>query len=236
MIAYPKDWNKDYAQYINCKTSNDITEQRFIDILNKTIRENNVHNLAYSGGIDSTIILCLMSKIFKHVNTYTMTSRINHPDILFANIGSEKYKSNHTNIIIKADKTKGVYEQFFENINIDKIICGDGIDEFMCGYYKHQNDSKEMYKCCLSELVIEHLIPLNKNSQSIKVYLPYLGENLINIMVQIPLKEKVDKKYRKKFITKVAKHLNIPDKFITRCKYAFSEAFKMEDKHGKRNE
>ena len=44
-----------------------------------------------------------------------------------------------------------------------------------------------------------------------------------NIDVQI--RAKVDYTNTKKIMTKIAKHLNVPDKFINRNKYGFCDAF-----------
>jgi asparagine synthetase B (glutamine-hydrolysing) len=240
MIVFPKNWKKDYSTYskIDCI---DIDSKKIIKFilnnLKNTLKKINVNNLAYSGGIDSTIILSLMSKIHKHVNTFTISSRQNHPDILHARIGANKYKSNHKEFIVTpikkgTDTSKGdtAVRMLFEMCNVDKIICCDGIDEFMGGYYSHQKDPKKYYKQHLTELLPNHLIPLNKNSQKIQVYLPYLNNKLINFLSQIDINKKINIKERKKIIYELGKEIKIPASIMWRNKYGFSEAFRENNK------
>jgi len=237
MIVYPKDWKKDYSVYANTSvTVEHINRNNYIDFildnLKNTLKEINIKNLAYSGGIDSTIILALMSDIFPTVNTYTISSRPNHPDIIHAKIGSIKYNTNHTTILVEPTYRKSdVYEgdnavrMFFEYCK-DDIICCDGIDEFMCGYYNHQKDPERYYKKYLSELLPYHLIPLNRNSKKIKVYLPYLNKELIEFLSQIDINKKVDQITRKKIMIDIGIKLDIPIEIIQRNKYGFIDAFK----------
>lgn len=213
----------------------DVDIPEIVGMLSEVLSKINVRHLAYSGGIDSTIILCLLSHLFDGVSTYTISSRTDHPDAQFARLGSEKYNTKHREFIVeptKADTDKflgdNAVRQFYENVGeyTDKIICGDGIDEFMCGYYDHMKYPNVFtYRWFLSRLMPDHLIPLDKNSKGIGVFLPYLDGGLVSIFRNIPLAAKTDSEHRKKIISAIARHLNVPNEFITRNKYGFCDAF-----------
>lgn len=233
MIVYPKNWNKKY----NAEKRLDIIYKVLCDIL----KEINVGHLAYSGGIDSTMLLCLLTKIFgeNKIHTYTISSRKNHPDIKFAQIGSDFYKSTHHEFIVQPEESlkndnigDNSVRQFFNQVSehTNNIICGDGIDEYMCGYYDHMKDPKKYYNYYLSRLLSDHLIPLDKNSKRINVYLPYLNEHLVDIMNFIDMKHKVDEVYRKKYMIRLAMKLKIPEEIVFRNKYGFCDSFLNEDK------
>lgn len=234
MIVYPVDWFKKYEKFARRGCKKFITAVEIIDILKEIIFDIGVNHLAYSGGVDSTILLCLMSDIYDEVNTYTISSKEDNKDIFFSRIGSDIYKSNHHEFIVKPTKKEtdvgigdNAVRQLFENIEnlTDKIICGDGIDEFMCGYYIHQDLTFNTYFKCLEELSSKHLVPLNRNSGNTEVFLPYLDDRMVNITRNIPLTEKVDGDTRKKVIVDIAKHLNIDEEIIYRNKYGFVNAF-----------
>ncbi len=234
MIMHPKDWKKNYEDLAQYGSKDFITVIEIIDVLKEIIYDINVNHLAYSGGVDSTILLCLMSDIYDEVNTYTISSREDNKDVCFARIGSDVYKNNHHEFIVKptkkeTDKFTGdnAVRQLFENVSkfTDKIVCGDGIDEFMCGYNKHKDLTFNTYFKFLKELLPNHLIPLNINSGNVKVFLPYIDDRMVYITKNISLTEKVDSLARKKIIVDIAKYLNINEEIIYRQKYGFVDAF-----------
>jgi len=233
MIVYPIEWEKDY-EHLGLEADAVINE------LMNVLSSLHVRNIAYSGGIDSSIVLCMLSMYSSiKIHTYTIASREDHPDIIFARMGSEKYNTIHHEFIVdpnntQTDKFNGdnVVRQFFENIKnyTDEIICCDGIDEFMCGYYDHMDESLETYAYYLSRLSPDHLAPLNKNSGSVKVYLPYLDDALVDIYNKIPLHLKISKNDRKLIMKDIARKLKIPNEIIDRNKYGFCDAFLSKDK------
>ncbi|KKM60628.1 hypothetical protein LCGC14_1539930 [marine sediment metagenome] len=234
MIVYPKNWKIDYEDLDHPHTISEI-----IEVLYEVLKRLNVNHLAYSGGIDSTIMLAVMCKIFDEVHTYTISSRKDHPDVLFARRGSKIYNTDHREFIVhptwrETDIFEGdnAVRQLFELLSdyTDRIICCDGIDEFMCGYYDHQENTIERYSYYLSRLLPDHLVVLNDNSSNTEVFLPYLDKRLVDIFRGISLFDKVDKKNRKKVILKIAVELGITEDIIYRNKYGFVDAFKKDDK------
>jgi asparagine synthetase B (glutamine-hydrolysing) len=240
MIVFPKEWQKDYTDYIH-KHSLKIYADYLLELMRIIVEEIKVLHLAYSGGTDSTLMLCLLTEFFGRgkIHTYTISSREDHPDILFASKGSELFGSIHHEFIVTPEEMgpddfqgDNAVRQLFSNVKeyTDKIICCDGIDEFMCGYYDHLGASSEAYEYYISKLTSDHLIPLHKGSGNVKVYLPYLDTHLVEAMSGIDLRYKVDNNNRKKIISLIAEILNIPDEFINRNKYGFCEAFRGTDK------
>jgi asparagine synthetase B (glutamine-hydrolysing) len=237
MIFYPKNWRVEYEKSLPINPNQSVNIKKIIDRLTEVLVKIDVKHLMYSGGIDSTIMLCLMSKVYDDVSTYTISVRESHPDVLFARIGSLIYKANHHEFIVIPTPNQplgddAVRQLFIESSTFtDSAICCDGIDEFMCGYYKHmKNHDFKTYKSFLSRLLPDHLVPLDENSKATKVYLPYLDKQIISIFKNIPLDKKVDSKNRKMVVCDMARYLGIREDIIDRNKYGFCDAFLKEDK------
>ena len=101
MIVYPAGWEKDYSVFKGSEYVNSFHPEEFLKPLEEILSDIKIPHLAYRGGIDSTIILCLMSKIFPEVFTYTISYSYDHPDIQFARQGAELYRSKHTEFIVE---------------------------------------------------------------------------------------------------------------------------------------
>jgi len=236
MIVYPDNWKKDYVGYSDYNIDVGPIVER---ILKDVIYYINVNHIAYSGGIDSTIMLAILKQIYSVVYTYTIASRDDHPDVLFARLGSKFYDTKHHEFIVEpteleADEHLGdnAVRQFFGLVSkhTNKIVTCDGVDEFMCGYYKHMDCTQETYEYFLSKLTPDHLVPLNSASKDVKVYVPYLDRGMIYIYRNIPLDAKVDENNRKKIMVKIAEYLGVPREIIERNKYGFCDAFRDKDK------
>ena len=229
MIAYPYDWKK-VGQQIQLKE----IEETIIEIVDDIA----CNCLAFSGGIDSSLLLYFMSKMFNEVKVFTIGLNDTHPDVIYAKNMVKMFSNVKHYIYIPTKKAislasrendfKGdnavrlLYEHAYRYT--DRIVTGDGIDEFVCGYYDHQNNpSEDTYFKYMYKLQVEQLIPLNRNSGKIKVYLPYIDNRLILLLSQIPLKDKIDLNCRKKIMVKLAKN-KIPDEIISRWKFGFCHA------------
>jgi len=233
MIVYPTKWNN-IGQSIKIKE----IENTVFEILEKI----NCNCLSFSGGIDSSFLLWCLDKIWDEVKAFTIGFSNTHPDIYFSKM-MIKHCNNvkhfiiiPKNNIIKKEEKKGDFEGdngvrlFYKEVKkyTNTIIAGDGIDEFMCGYYEHQkNQNEECYYSYMRKLQQEQLIPLNINSEKINVYLPYLDERLIFLLSQIPINEKVDNLNRKKIMIKLCSD-KIPVEIINRRKYGFCDVFKIK--------
>ena len=231
MIVHPRKW-ADVGKPIVVKQ----IEDTIMDILTGI----NCNCLALSGGLDSSLILYYLSKI--HVNIFTFTIGISekHPDVIFSermvrqfsNIEHKVYIPTPVEIMDEShykdqDHAVRLFYKFVRRYT-ESIISCDGIDEYMCGYYSHQESpGEEMYHYCLKRLQEDHLSPLNKNSADVHVYLPYIDERLTVLLSQIPTYDKVDKFHRKKIMVQMAKG-HIPEAIINRRKYGFCDALKIK--------
>lgn len=237
MIVMPTRWEKDY-EVLAQKISVDL--DLIIDKIAEILRKIDVPHLAYSGGVDSSIMLAIMSAVYtKQIHTYTISSRQDHPDVKFARMGSKRFETKHHEFIVtpttrKTDRFPGdnAVRQFFEKVrkHTDEIICCDGIDEFMCGYYDHLNGSQDTYRAYLSRLTPDHLIPLDSNSGNTKVFLPYLSDSLIGIYRMIPLHAKTSATNTKIIMKAIAMKVYVTKEIIERNKYGFCDAFVEKDK------
>ncbi len=221
MIVYPADWLH-IGKIVSLKHISKTMEQIISGI--------KCSNLSFSGGLDSCLLLYWMLTTGHKVNTFTVACNEDHPDIHYA-MKAIKYFESKFSVPINSDVhifTTGIHgdeavKSYYKQLalKIDSIISGDGIDELMCGYYSHQikPDESTYYKY-LRLLQKDHLVPLDQNSGSVNVYIPYLDKRLVDILVQIPSYEKVNRTDRKIIMKRLGKG-KIPDYVIERKKYGF---------------
>lgn len=221
MIVYPDKWQSIGAP---------ITLRQIEATLTEIVSGIPCDCLSFSGGLDSSLLLYFMLEAGKKARVFTITCSDNHPDIhystLVINHFKKKYKVNIEgswrvlNNVMGDSLVRAFYNSGLSQYT-DSIIAGDGIDEFMAGYYNHQrNPTEDVYYDYLRRLQAEHLVPLHENSGSIKVYLPYIDPRLTTLLCQIPLCDKVDKNTRKKLMVELAKG-KLPNDVIERRKYGF---------------
>ena len=231
MVVYPYNYDE---------IGQPIKLQDIEDTIQTILEKIEVNCLALSGGLDSSLMLYFMVEVFgTDIDTYVIGLNEDHPDFVYSKMIAEYFNVRWKGFIPSRPLIKDkmdflgdeIVREFFKLIKlqgINKIICCDGIDEFMCGYYEHQDQlSEETYYKFLRQLKENHLVPLNKNSGDIEVYLPYLDSNLILLLSQIPLNDKVDRYNRKKIMMEIAKD-KIPDEIIQRHKYGFCDAMRIK--------
>lgn len=234
MIRYPKHW-----QVVGQPIKTQAIEDTLFDVL----REISCPFLSFSGGVDSTLMLYLMLKVYPVVDTFTIGLSEEHPDIYYANKVALLFPNVHHHIYLpKGDEIEkekrgedypgdDAVRLFYKFISkhTDKIIACDGIDEYMCGYFRHQeNPTEDTYYDILLELRDKQLIPLNEGSGNANVYLPYLDERIVTLLSQIPVFRKVDEHSRKKVLMELAQKY-IPEFVIERRKYGFCDAVSIKD-------
>ena len=105
------------------------------------------------------------------------------------------------------------------------LIVHDGIDEQMGGYWEHRREGtaekrEEAFRSHWEQLKPRHLEPLTKTSQSfdIKLSFPYLDEDLIKVISDIPLDDRVSDSVGKKPLRELARQYNVPKEIIERRK------------------
>ncbi len=229
MIVYPELWPE---------IGQPVLIEQIEEALVQTLTEINCRCLSFSGGLDSSLVLYFMATVFEEVTAFTIGFPETHPDIkysrlvakMFGNVKHEVYIPSVSEVAFEVEKKPGpdvgvkLLYRFLAEKGIPGIIACDGIDEYMAGYYDHQQhpDERTYYKY-IRRLRDEHLKPLNDNSKSVKVYLPYLDNRLLCLLAQIPIADKVDSENRKKVMVRMAEH-RLPREIIERWKYGFCDA------------
>ncbi len=147
---------------------NSTIEESICGIGDSILREQDRIHLAYSGGVDSTIVLTTLLDQGFPVTTHTIANEETHPDMNYAsgfaseltnggkNILHEKYliKESPENIekanqILRAEfgeEGRNKSENYYELLNAIKsetsnLVCCDCIDELLGGYYAHRDPS-----------------------------------------------------------------------------------------------
>jgi asparagine synthetase B (glutamine-hydrolysing) len=224
MINYPRNW-QEIGLEVSLRSLQDAIEEAIVDC--------GVRNLSLSGGIDSTLLLYFMNKmLIGKISCYTIALNEEHPDYINAKIAAKYFNVElHPYFLNENKQPDEIVKTFYALLNKDgitKIIAGDGIDEFTCGYYHHMQDpSEQNYVSWLRRLNPEQLTPLNTNSGEVAVYLPYLSPKVVSLLSLIPCYEKVDSSHRKKVIVGMAQG-KIPEGIINRRKYGFCDAGKIK--------
>lgn len=229
MIVCPKYW---------AEIGQPVSIERIEETIVEVLEDYNCRCLSFSGGLDSSLVLYFMATIFDKVTAFTIGFPPDHPDIvhsrlvarLFGNVRheicvptvgeveAERQAKPEQNVAVRL-----LYKYVAER-RIAGIVACDGIDEYMGGYYDHQQHPDEItYYKHIRRLRDENLKPLDENSGDIRVYLPYLDSRLLLLLNQIPLSDKVDGKKRKKVMVKLAEG-RVPRKIIERWKYGFCDA------------
>jgi asparagine synthetase B (glutamine-hydrolysing) len=225
LIVFPENWDE---------VGNDLKIDKVEASILEVISGIDCNCLALSGGIDSSLLLHFMVKSGKRsVYAFTIGSSKDHPDIIHSKMAVNQYECVVHNIHIPAsvegvEKFKGdnAVRELYRFIGgySDSVIAGDGIDEYMCGYYDHKKKpTEEVYYDFINRLQEEQLIPLDENSGKVKVYLPYIDSRIIYLLSQIPIARKVGFR-RKLLMIEMAKRAGICEGIINRRKYGFCSA------------
>lgn len=235
MIVYPRGWDQIGVPIICAEIEKKIKE---------VISNRCCNCLALSGGLDSSLMLYFMVHEYTEVEAFTIGSSEEHPDVRYARLVTEPFDNVKHRVYIPTqeeineeidvpgdvpgDKATRLFYKFVEKYT-DRIISGDGADEFMAGYYGHQNHPNEFgYYGYIRQLQERQLVPLDGNSGSVSVYLPYLDKSLLYLLSQIPLTEKVNENERKILMVKMARG-KIPDSIIERRKIGFCDVLKIKE-------
>lgn len=236
MIAYPRQWEQIGTPIVVAEIEKKILE---------VVRNMSCNCLALSGGLDSSLMLSFMCSIYTEVEAFTIGSSESHPDVRYARLVAAEYKKQVKHRVyipteeeidaeygyssdMKGDKATRLFYKFVWKYK-DRIIACDGADELFAGYYGHQTEDVErLYYEYLRTLQREQLVPLDKNSGKLKIYLPYLDKGLLNLLYQIPIAEKVNKTERKIFMVEMARG-RVPDSVIRRRKIGFCSALEKKE-------
>jgi len=233
VIVYPEFW---------MNIGRRITNEKIEEILLQVLSEMDCNCLSLSGGLDSSLMLYFLNQVHKKIFTFTIGLSEQHPDVKYSRLMSSQLPGIIHRVFIPGKKEieaidksgdpfgNAIVRLFYQLVEqfTNKIITCDGINEFACGYYDHQrNPNEKTYYHYLRRLQRDHLIPLDKNSGNVRVYLPYLDNRMVSLYTQMPIRDKVDDENRKKFLIEIARG-RVPTEILRRRKYGFSDALKIK--------
>ena len=223
----------------------DVGQPVTVEQIEKTISEVvagiDCDCLALSGGVDSSLLLWFMLQTRDKVRAFTIGYPAGHPDIEYAKLMVSEFPNRVDHNIFTpdflllperdSDRTGNLaVRMFYEFVGeySDAVLTGDGIDEFMCGYYAHQSEPTEKtYYDFMRRLRDEQLLPLDRNSGSVRVYLPYIDRRVIHLLAQVPISKKVGPTGRKLLMQQMVEG-KVPNSIISRWKYGFCDALKIK--------
>ena len=235
MIVHPRNW-----ETVGQPIDTHEIERTLLEILYGI----DCNCLSLSGGIDSSLLLYFMKQVHTdRVRLFTIGSADDHPDVHCARLVAAHFENVEHHVYIptsdevEAEQQEGdvpgdaAVRLFYEFVSqyTENIVAGDGIDEFMGGYYAHMNSPTDaVYLDYLRRLRDQQLRPLNRNSGAVQVFLPYIDKRLVLLMAQIPLAEKVDQSNRKMVLCQIAQG-KLPAEVIERRKYGFCDALHIKE-------
>ncbi len=162
-VSKEKYWDSSKKVIINNKDSLDIITNKLEDLLFDTIDkhlDNDVPTACFlSGGVDSSLVAAIASKINKNLNTLSIGFKdINLDESRYAIKVAEHLKSNHNNKILEINEVQDILkiipdvygEPFADSSQIPTLllckyasskfkVCltGDAGDELFCGYDRY---------------------------------------------------------------------------------------------------
>ncbi len=218
--------------------------------------------LTLSGGIDSSLSVALIRDELGRqakIHTFTIGRRNDHPDVVHARIIAKLFNTIHHEFIpnpidvgeaiLEREKnpqlfigdggieTSGLgvfllYQHIAELVSSFVVICHDGIDELLGGYWPHRQtqtrkDQALNFQRFWRDLPNNHLIPLTRKSGhfGITPIFPYLQKSVVRYITAIPIEERTSKVESKIPLRRIAEKY-LPPEIIQRKKIGFCDALK----------
>ena len=202
--------------------------------------------IAFSGGLDSSILgqikkeqglnaITIITKDFlgtdleysqimgKHIGVHLELRYVNINDILDAIIGTIKILKNFNDIEIRNSIVSYLYLNTLKEKNVKKVITGDGADEIFAGYnFLIKKNRAELRTELRRMKEIMHFTSEKIASElGISVQMPYINENIIELVETLPIEHLVNQKNGIKFgkwILRKAFENDLPSSVIWRKK------------------
>ena len=227
MIVQPADWR-------------DVGRKMMVEDLDRAltaaIADVDCATLSFSGGVDSCLLLWYMLAKGERVAAATLDLWKGSPDAQYARRVHEFVRREYgpgrmTLAVIEEahewpqgdEAVARFYAYLRDVVGCSAIVAGDGIDEFAAGYYAHAKaPSDSTYHRILGRLQADHLAPLDENSGSVAVWLPYLDYRVRSVLLQMPLGQKMEGG-RKGILKRLAREKGVPAWVLARRKCAFGQ-------------
>ncbi len=193
--------------------------------------------VAFSGGLDSSLIAFLIKNYSKKVNnieliytgfknTHDYFASENSSKILGLNLKknilTEKKVKEYTKEISNTIKTQDLIEISYllptygvlKKSKNKKVVVGQGADTLFMGFKKFLNDisksqklSEKLYKQ-LEKKLPEREYKLARELNK-EIYLPYMSKELSKLILPLDVKYKIDNEKRKKILIEIALELGL---------------------------
>jgi len=202
----------------------------------------------------------MYSEIIKsRIHTFTIGESINHPDVVHARLVAKLFKTIHHEFIPTPLEIRTAIEEKRRNPDLfigdgslefggigvyllykyiakfktpAAVICHDGIDELLGGYWPHRQDQSQTEQAMAfekfwRELTDKHLVPLTRKSGHFNLcpIFPYLQKRVVSYITAIPLEERTSKAESKMPLRRIAEKY-LPREIIERKKIGFCDAMK----------
>lgn len=142
--------------------SGEVLVTKFRELFNKSVNRMLVADVPVgaflSGGLDSSCVVAMMSKVSNHVKTFTAGFNEEHDEMKYAKKVSEHYGTEHHEVYINYDDMTKIFDDvvyhmdepiadpaifpvcFVSKLAKDKVkvaLFGEGADELFAGYSKY---------------------------------------------------------------------------------------------------
>ena len=201
-----------------------ISEKNVRVLLEEITSQCDADWIAFSGGLDSSILgqikkeqglnaITIITKDFlgsdleysqiigKHIGAYLELKYVNINEMLDAIKGTIKILKNFNDIEIRNSIVSYLYLKTLKEKNVKNVITGDGADEIFAGYdFLIKKNHAELRTELRRMKEIMHFTSEKIASElGISVQMPYINENIIELVETLPVEHLVNQKNGIKF-------------------------------------
>ena len=224
----------------------DISEKNVRMLLEEITSRCDADWIAFSGGLDSSILgqikkeqglnaITIITKDFlgsdleysqimgKHIGVNLELKYVNINKILDAIKGTIKILKNFNDIEIRNSIVSYIYLNILKEKNVKKVITGDGADEIFAGYnfLLKKNPTELRTELRRMKEIMHFTSEKIANKLGISVQMPYINENIMELVETLPIENLVNQKNGVKFgkwILRKAFENDLPSSVIWREK------------------
>jgi asparagine synthase (glutamine-hydrolysing) len=195
-VEIKKYWDINSENFEPEKNTEKYYQEKVHNLLKNAVQKRLMSDVplgAYlSGGLDSSIIVGLMSEVSDNVKTFTVGFEAQEPynEMRYAKMVAEHFNTEHYPLMVKADAASVLPKAIWHldepvsdptviaqyliseltKKHVTVVLTGEGADELFCGYTNYKVMMKtEKYKKFLPEFARKKIIPKIVNSTPDKV-------------------------------------------------------------------